>query len=291
MLPNLRAAGGKSLAARRTGAEFQAIHAVIADHAAPQRIVQIQDQQFFHLAGDLAQGGAEARDIGRQAVLRERQFGAVPGAGILPQAVGVEKDNILAGLQQRRAEIGDLRGGAGGEPEFGDAGEALGRQCRQMLDDATAGRGTQQAVPGMAPGIDLCRDRGGGFGLWRVERQVGDRIAPRVHQQNQVRREAVQSGVRVQRFLPPGAESGLINQRLKAFLSRADRGGAGDEIGRATAGDRQPQIAPCCRQQPRAVDKNIRRLERLPAAKRAARGAGGRNAAVGCQRVRPSISL
>src|SRR5215510_697442 len=209
-------------AARILGTQGNALRTLFTDHAAPESVVQIENETLLSFAGE----GTEELQIFaakfRQCASRdgspcvEGHTVVVPGkgTGALHESCIVDRMNSPR-LSAYAAEISVERG-----HEIG-----LGR-CRLSVQDAQTtpgGRGEVVNEKGrrraLAEGLGEVRELARGFDYRRIEiGRVGDVVAVEIRykvfalqsQNNCVRGEGIEAAVAVQDFLSELTETGLI---------------------------------------------------------------------------------
>ena len=146
--------GGEAFAEGAALADGDAVHAVIADDAAPERVVEIEHQAFI---GAALVGGDQARDefavAGREGG-GDFLLGAMPEGGIVPgvQPVagrgGVEGDEIdavgIGQRSQRLVEAGDEAAAGAGEAVLVAAEQSWKDIQRSLLKDGAGERIARQ---------------------------------------------------------------------------------------------------------------------------------------------------
>ena len=209
-----------SLAGGAAFAQDDAVEPVIADHAAPQRVVEVEHQTFLRqtsLGGENA-GGKIAVE-GRR-LRRDFQFPLKPASDIEPgvDAVAltcprdIEKEHAVLrrGLAGSSVEPCDNRRRRAGNQPVIAAEKGLGHVHERLLDDRRAADIARLAPQG-SQFRDEPPDRALDFGGRRVKPDAGDRLAGAEREQHRLRLKSMQGRRRIQEVLtvlPVGSADG-----------------------------------------------------------------------------------
>ncbi len=167
--PAIELEGLEGLAPRRALADHDPLDAVVADHPAPERVVEIEHQ---HLAGQAAHGGEDPRHLIAEPRPRRRAhmlLGMEPHEPVLqrvePFGLGrgdrIEDQHPLlaGGADQPVLHLGHHGPARGGDQPVEMTEDRIGRRHRKLLDHRGAYR------PKRAPAVD-------GLGQARLERRL-----------------------------------------------------------------------------------------------------------------------
>ena len=226
--------GEEGLAERAALAEHDAVHAVIADDAAPERVVEIEHQAFERTA--LAGGG----DAGDELAVHGRGgegdflFGAVPEAGIVPGAqpiaggAVVEREKVDSGgigeRTQRSVQAAD-EGGAGTRQAVLVGAEERRVNGQGGLLDHRTFEGFTGHFPAMGEVFGGLLEGGIGILGGQAGMDAGGEVGRVERQQDKAGLKGVQRGGRVGEFLPVLAVIVLVCVDPDAAAQAADADG------------------------------------------------------------------
>ena len=197
-------------AGRASLAEHDAVEPVVPDHAAPQRVVEIEHQTFLRQA---PQGGEDAR--GKIAVKRRGLRGdfelalkpapdVEPGVDPVPLAGArdIEQERLVLsrGLGETIVEPGDDRARRSGNHPVIAAEQRLAHVEEGLLNDRRAN--LARLAPQRAQFADKSPDRRVDFGRRGGEGNAGDRFPRGEREERRLRLEPMQRRVGIEQILP-----------------------------------------------------------------------------------------
>ena len=226
-------------------ADLDAVHAVVADNAAPERVVEVERERLLVLAEDRLDDVRDAEGEGRDRLEAHRVFVHVPEQRVRPFLQAVVGGNVVEIVDvealvfarervERVVQAGEEVRPAVYVPRVAVAEQAVKRHLEVVLDDRAV-EFLLDAPPHRRElfGFDaeLCVDRLGRVGHFRPVRDV----AVRGVDENDVRLKAAQRLVRehgvlkilrVLRFVEGRFNAGVQQEELQRFDDVARRGAA-----------------------------------------------------------------
>ena len=215
---------------RGGSAELDAFHAVVADDAAPERVVEVEHQHLLGAGVRGAPGGLEWREVIGQPALVVVQLGGIVEfrggkaacAGLRRQRFHIDPgDQAVAGFQQFVVQAAYLVGRRCWGQPLGHSTEPLGRRHRQMLNDFSTGG--SQLAPDAAEQPDFRCQHFIHVGFGAADGHGSHEVAPMRRDHHQVRLECVQGRPGVKYLLHIRPERRLVHHRKHALPQHAAR--------------------------------------------------------------------
>ena len=233
--------GEMGFAGRASLAEHDAVEPVVPDHAAPQRVVEIEHQTFLRQA---PQGGEDAGGeiaIRRRRLRRDFQLALKPAPDVEPgvdpvplaRARDIEQETpvLSRGLDEPIVEPGDDRARRARNHPVIAAEQRLAHVEEGLLNDRGAADLARPA-PQRAQFADKSADRVVDLGRCGGERNARDRLPRGEREQHRLRLEPMQRRRRIEKILP------VLPVRLR-YEPRSAISAAGRRPGSRAADDRR----------------------------------------------------